>query len=82
MAKSSSETAMNELYKVRCTAAPGRMMAGMYAAGMTGSGMVASWDGQRAALHTNRTDADNLASRLARQFCGTTWTVEAVGVGH
>lgn len=73
---------MNELYKVRCTKAPSRMMAGMYAAGTTGNGMVATWDGQRAAVHTSRTDADNLASRLGRDFSGTVWAVETVGVAQ
>lgn len=73
---------MIELFKVRCTIAPNRMMAGMYAAGMTGGGMVATWDEQRAAVHTSRTDADNLAASLGRNFSGTVWAVEAVGVGQ
>lgn len=82
MAKSLGSAAMNELFKVRCTAAPNRMMAGMYAAGVTGSGMVATWDVQRAAMHTSRADAAELASRLGRNFSGTVWAVEAVGVGQ
>lgn len=73
---------MGELYKVRCTHAPDRGMAGMYAAGQTTNGMVATWDSQRAAVHTARADAVNMASRLARSFSGTVWVIEAVGVGQ
>lgn len=73
---------MIELYKVRCTHAPGRSMAGMYAAGHTTNGMVATWNSQRAVVHAARADADAIASRLARSFSGTVWTVEAVGVGQ
>ncbi|MDD5478741.1 hypothetical protein [Rhodoferax sp.] len=73
---------MGELYKVRCTHAPSRGMAGMYAAGHTTSGMVATWNSQRAAVHTVRTDADDMAARLARSFSGTVWAIEAVGVGQ
>jgi len=73
---------MIEGYKVRCIKAPSRMMAGMYAATMTGRSLVATWDEQRAAVHTSLANADELASRLGRDFSGTVWAVEAVGVGQ
>lgn len=71
---------MAERYKVRCTVAKGRAMAGMYAVSLTGNGVMATWKPDRAAVQTCRVDAELLASHVARNFSGTVWTVEPVGV--
>ncbi len=67
--------AMSERYLVRCTAAAGRAMAGIYAARLTATGMVATWKQERAARYDSKTAADGVASRLARKFSGTAWEV-------
>lgn len=66
---------MSEGYLVRCTAAAGRAMAGIYAARLTTTGMVATWKQERAARYDSKTDAEGVASRLARKFSGTAWEV-------
>lgn len=73
---------MTELYKVRCTAAPGRMMAGVYAVTLASNGVVVTWQPERAAVHICRADAEILASRMGRSFSGTVWAIEAVGGGQ
>ena len=69
------DSAMSESYLVRCTAATGRAMAGIYAARLTKTGMVATWKQERAARYGSETDAANVARRLARKFSGTTWGI-------
>ncbi len=64
---------MNDRYLVRCTAAVGSTMAGIYAAGLTTTGMVATWKQERATRYDSKTAADGIASRLARKFSGTVW---------
>jgi len=64
---------MCERYLVRCTAAVGSTMAGIYAAGLTATGMVATWKQERAARYDSKTVAEGIARRLARKFSGTTW---------
>lgn len=66
---------MTERYMVRCTAAAGRAMAGIYAARLTTTGMVATWKQERAARYDSKTAADGVAARLARKFTGTAWEV-------
>ena len=66
---------MNDRYLVRCTAAVGSTMAGIYAAGLTTTGMVATWKQERATRYDSKTAADGVASRLARKFSGTAWEV-------
>ncbi|MBP5997440.1 MAG: hypothetical protein KA535_05785 [Azonexus sp.] len=66
---------MSECYLVRCTAAGGRAMAGIYAARLTTTGMVATWKQERAARYSSDMDAANMAHRLARKFSGTTWEI-------
>ena len=66
---------MSERYLVRCTAAAGRAMAGIYAARLTASGMVATWKQERAARYDSKTAAEGVASRLARKFSGTSWEI-------
>jgi len=66
---------MNERYLVRCTAAAGRAMAGIYAARLTATGMVATWKQERAARYDSKVDAEGVASRLARKFSGTAWEI-------
>lgn len=68
---------MSESYLVHCTAALGRTMAGIYAAGLTATGMVATWKRERAAQYDSEADATTVARRLERKFSGTTW-----GVSH
>lgn len=75
MAKLSMVAAVNELYLVRCTAAGSRAMAGIYAARLTNTGMVATWQQERAARYDTKTAAEGVASRLARKFSGTVWEV-------
>lgn len=66
---------MSERYLVRCTAAAGRAMAGIYAARLTATGMVATWQQERAARYDTKTAAEGVASRLARKFSGTAWEI-------
>ncbi|HCZ14349.1 MAG TPA: hypothetical protein DHV85_07070 [Candidatus Accumulibacter sp.] len=73
---------MRERYLVRCTAATGRAMAGIYAAGLTATGMVATWKMERATRFESKVDAASVASRLAKKFAGTIWTEESVEVGQ
>lgn len=68
---------MGERYLVRCTAAVGRTMAGIYAASLITTGMVATWKRERAARYESEADAATVARRLERKFTGTTW-----GVSH
>lgn len=63
---------MSNTYLVRCTAAAGRAMAGIYAARLTPTGMVATWKPERAARYDAQSAA-SIAARLARKFSGTTW---------
>lgn len=67
--------AMSNRYLVRCTAAAGRAMAGIYAARLTATGMVATWKQERAARYDSKTAADDVAYRLTRKFSGTAWEV-------
>jgi len=66
---------MSKPYLVHCTAALGRTMAGIYAAGLTATGMVATWKRERAARYDSEADAATVARRLERKFSGTTWEV-------
>jgi len=66
---------MSECYLVRCTAAAGRAMSGIYAASLTATGMVATWKQERAARYDSETAAASTARRLARKFSGTTWEI-------
>lgn len=66
---------MSERYLVRCTAAAGRTMAGIYAARLTATGIVATWKQERAARYDSETDAASAARRLAGKSSGTTWEV-------
>lgn len=66
---------MSERYLVRCSAATGRAMAGIYAAGLTTTGMIATWKHERAARYDSKTAAANVARRLARKFSGTSWEI-------
>lgn len=66
---------MSERYLVRCTAAADRAMAGIYAARLTATGMVATWKQERAARYESEMDATSAAHRLAGKFSGTTWEV-------
>jgi hypothetical protein len=66
---------MTERYLVRCTASSGRTMAGIYAARLTNTGMVATWRQERAARYDSKPTADGVATRLAGRFSGTSWEV-------
>lgn len=66
---------MSERYLVRCTVAAGRAMAGIYAARLTASGMVATWKQERAARYDSEADAARTARCLAGKFTGTSWEV-------
>ncbi len=66
---------MNKPYLVRCTAAQGRAMAGIYVAALTASGMVATWKPGRARYFESADAAQSTARQLARRFSGTTWEV-------
>ncbi|MEF8699244.1 MAG: hypothetical protein V5B33_07940 [Candidatus Accumulibacter sp. UW20] len=65
---------MSERYLVRCTAADGRAMTGIYAAGLTATGMVATWKPERATRYDSQPAAAVVASRLGAKFAGTVWT--------
>lgn len=65
---------MSERYLVRCTAA-GQAMAGIYAARLTATGMVATWKQERAARYESEMDAASTARRLDGKFSGTAWEV-------
>ena len=73
---------MSDRYLVRCTDAIGRAMAGIYAAGVTSTGMVATWKQDRAARYESETAAAGVASRLAGKFAGTAWSAEPVEVAQ
>lgn len=64
---------MPDRYLVRCTAAAGRAMAGIYSAGLTSNGMIATWKQERATCFDTKVAASDVATRLARRFSGTTW---------
>lgn len=66
---------MSECYLVRCTGAAGRAMSGIYAAGLTTTGMIATWKQERAARYDSEIDAAKIARRLARKFAGTAWEI-------
>lgn len=66
---------MTDRYLVHCTTALGRTMAGIYAAGLTATGIVATWKRERAARYDSEADAATVARRLERKFSGTTWEV-------
>jgi len=66
---------MTNRYLVRCTASSGRTMAGIYAARLTNTGMVATWKQERAARYESKTAADGVATRLVARFSGTAWEV-------
>ena len=55
---------MSERYLVRCSAAAGRAMAGIYAAGLTTTGMVATWKQERAARYDSEMAAASIARKL------------------
>lgn len=67
---------MHEGYIVRCSTGVGRAMAGIYAARLTATGMVATWKQERAARYDTKSIAIDTARRLAKKFTGTTWEVE------
>lgn len=69
---------MNEHFIVRCTAAVGWAMAGIFAARLTTTGMVATWKRERAARYDSASNAEAVARRLERKFSGTTWEVSHV----
>jgi hypothetical protein len=71
---------MNDRYLVRCTAAVGSTMAGIYSAGLTATGMVATWKQERATRYNSKNAAAGVAARLGRKFGGTVWAAEAVEV--
>lgn len=66
---------MSESFLVRCSAAPGRAMAGVYAARVTTTGIVATWKQERAARYQSEVDAVSAARRLGSKFSGTIWEV-------
>lgn len=67
---------MSERYLVRCaTSHPAQPMSGIYAARLTNTGMVATWQQERAARYESEMDATSAARRLASKFTGTTWVV-------
>ena len=66
---------MTDRYLVRCTAAAGRAMAGIYAARLTATGMVATWQQERAARYESEADAAHVAIRLGKKFTGTAWEI-------
>lgn len=66
---------MTDRYLVRCSAAAGRAMAGIYAARLTATGMVATWKQERAARYDSAVEAASVSRRLERKYSGTTWEV-------
>ncbi len=66
---------MTDRYLVRCTAATGRAMAGIYAASVTATQFVATWKEERAARYDSKALADRVASSLRKRFTGTAWEV-------
>ncbi len=66
---------MSESFLVRCSAAPGRAMAGVYAARVTATGIVATWKQERAARYESEGAAVRAAHRLTGKFAGTTWEI-------
>lgn len=68
-------------YLVRCTEAAGRTMAGIYAAGLTATGIVATWQPDRATRYESRAAAESIVTRLAKRFRGTQWAAEPISGG-
>lgn len=66
---------MSDTYLVRCAVAAGCAMAGIYAASLTTTGMVATWKQERAARYDSQATAAGVASRLGQKFSGTTWEI-------
>lgn len=66
---------MTDRYLVRCTAAAGWAMAGIYAASVTATKFVATWKEERAARYDSKYLADRVATSLPRRFPGTVWEV-------
>lgn len=64
---------MSEHYLVRCTTDGGRAMAGIFAAGLTRNGMIATWKPGRARRFDTESAARTVAASLARKFTGTAW---------
>ena len=58
---------MSERYLVHCSAALGRTMVRIYAAGLTATGMVATWKRERAARYESEAAAATVARRLESQ---------------
>lgn len=71
--------AMAECYLVRCTAAVGRALRGVYASRLTSTGMVATWKQERAARYESLDAATGVACRLSNKFTGTVWEAEPIG---
>lgn len=69
---------MTERYVVRCTVAVGWKMEGIYLAGLTLSGMIATWKPGRARRFDSTIEAAAAGSRLAKKFTGTEWAAELV----
>lgn len=73
---------MSERYLVRCKSAPGYALAGIYTASLTPTGMVATWQQERAARYESESLAADVVRRLARKFTGSVWGVEPVEGGQ
>lgn len=71
---------MSERYLVRCKSAVGYALAGIYAASLTPTGMVATWQQERAARFESDAIAADVVRRLASKFTGSVWGVESVEV--
>jgi hypothetical protein len=69
---------MSENYTIRCSSSVGRTMAGIFFGSLTTNGIVATWKQERARRFDSRHAAIEAASRLGRNFSGTTW--EVIGV--
>ena len=66
---------MNSRFLVRCTAASARSaMTGIYSAGLTSNGMIATWKQERATRYETEAAAACAAARLGKKFSGT-WEV-------
>jgi len=63
-------------YLVRCTAAAGWAMSGIYCASLPASGMVATWKEERAKRYDSQAEATRAALCLGKRFTGTVWTPE------
>jgi len=69
---------MTKRYLVRCTHAASRAMEGIYLAGLTLNGIVATWQPGRARLFETPSAAADVVLCLAKKFCGTQWTADTV----